>query len=242
MDLPGRLRPGAVRAGVLRRRRRARVAGRARREPPRTRWELAGEGNRGYGEKFGRLVASGEDVDGEARLADVLAGRGPGSCDVGSGMGRVAAALVARGHEVVAVEPDPALVAQSARPTPTSRSSTPTSSPRPSRAPSTWSSPSATSMVFLAEDTERAVLARLRSVLAPGGRVLVGFHPLDGPVIGAGLPAEEFATDAAASGLRSRRASAPTSCTRRRRSTRVAARPRRRPDDRTSFGHALGPG
>ena len=59
---------------------------------PRTRWEIAGEGNRGYGAKFGRLVADGVDVDGEARLADALVGRGARILDVGSGMGRVAAA------------------------------------------------------------------------------------------------------------------------------------------------------
>ena len=57
-------------------------------------------------------------------------------------------------------------------------------------------------MVFLAEDTEHAVLARLRSLLAPGGRVLVGFHPADGPAAARDYPPDEFAADAAASGLR----------------------------------------
>jgi chemotaxis methyl-accepting protein methylase len=34
-------------------------------------------------------------------------------------------------------------------------------------------------LIFLAEDTERDVLAHLRSLLAPGGRILAGFelHP-----------------------------------------------------------------
>ncbi len=41
------------------------------------------------------------------------AARGARILDVGSGMGRVAAALQARGHDVVATEPDPALRAQS---------------------------------------------------------------------------------------------------------------------------------
>ena len=53
------------------------------------------------------------DVDGEARLADALAPRGARILDIGSGMGRVSAALLARGHTVVATEPDPDLRAQS---------------------------------------------------------------------------------------------------------------------------------
>ena len=76
---------------------------------PPTRWELTGEGNRGYGQHFGAQVAQGVDVDGEARFVDALAPRGARILDIGSGMGRVSAALRARGHTVVATEPDPAL-------------------------------------------------------------------------------------------------------------------------------------
>lgn len=80
---------------------------------PPTRWELAGARNQGYGETFAQRLADGVDVDGEARLADALAPRGARILDVGSGMGRVAAALAARLHHVVATEPDPALREQS---------------------------------------------------------------------------------------------------------------------------------
>ena len=80
---------------------------------PPTRWELAGPANRGYGETFAQRVAEGADVDGEARLLDAMAPRRARILDIGSGMGRVAAALQARGHHVVATEPDPALRAQS---------------------------------------------------------------------------------------------------------------------------------
>ncbi len=169
---------------------------------PRTRWELAGEGNRGYAEKFAQLVADGEDVEGEARLADSLVGRGSRILDVGSGMGRVAAALVARGHDVVAVEPDPALVAQSRATYPGLAVQHADILDASLDGGFDLAVAVGNVMVFVAEETERAVLARLRSLLAPGGRVLVGFHPVDGPATARTYPHEEFAADAAASGLR----------------------------------------
>ena len=57
-------------------------------------------------------------------------------------------------------------------------------------------------MIFLAEHTERDVLARLAGLLAEGGRMLVGFNPVGGPTTSRAYPPEEFAADAAAAGLR----------------------------------------
>jgi SAM-dependent methyltransferase len=132
----------------------------------------------------------------------VLLGRGARVLDVGSGMGRVSAALVARGHHVVAVEPDAALVAQS-------RATYPDLEVQHADVLGATLEGEfdlvvlvGNVMVFLAEDTERAVLARVRALLAPGGRVLVGFHPVDGPASARDYPPEEFVEDAAASGLR----------------------------------------
>jgi SAM-dependent methyltransferase len=104
----------------------------------RTRWALAGSAVSGYAGTFADLVARGEDVDGEARLADAIAPRCARILDAGSGMGRVAAALRTRGHRVVAVEPDPRSSRSRAAPTPTSRSC-PSTSPAstPGRARST---------------------------------------------------------------------------------------------------------
>jgi SAM-dependent methyltransferase len=167
-----------------------------------TRWELAGPGNRGYGERFGRLVADGVDVDGEARLADALVGRGARILDVGSGMGRVAAALVARGHDVVAVEPDASLVAQSRATYPDLEVQHADVLDASLEGDFDLIVAVGNVMVFLAEDTEHAVLARLRSLLAPGGRVLVGFHPADGPAAARDYAHDDFAADAAANGLR----------------------------------------
>jgi hypothetical protein len=57
-------------------------------------------------------------------------------------------------------------------------------------------------MVLLAPDTERTVLANLAAVLAPEGRILVGFHLQGSPAPTArSYPVDEFAGDCAAVGL-----------------------------------------
>ena len=170
-----------------------------------TRWELAGEGNRGYGTKFARLVEEGADVDGEARLADVLVGRGARILDIGSGMGRVAAALQARGHAVTAVEPDPALVEQSRRTYPdlaVVHADVLDVAPADLGAGFDLVVLVGNVMVFLAPDTEREVLRRVRAVLGPGGRALVGFHPVDGPATARAYSPDDFVADVTACGLR----------------------------------------
>ncbi len=169
-----------------------------------TRWALAGTGTSGYGRCFGRLVAEGADVDGEARLADSLLARGSRVLDLGSGMGRVAAALAARGHAVVATEPDAGLRAQS-------RATYPGLEVLPHEALAL--DPESVGrfdlvvavgnvMVYLGEGTERAVLSRVRALLAPGGRVLVGYHPHSGPPGARDYPPDELVADATAAGLR----------------------------------------
>ena len=60
-------------------------------------------------------MSEGVDIEGEARLADALAPRQGRILDAGSGMGRVGAALVARGHRVVGVDFDPEILDQSRR-------------------------------------------------------------------------------------------------------------------------------
>jgi SAM-dependent methyltransferase len=179
-------------------------------DPPPTRWELqmTGSGSR-YAEVFEDLIARHEDVDGEARLADVLAPRGARILDAGAGLGRVAGALVVRGHDVTAVEKDPDLVGRSHRlfpDVPVVRADILELTPalleghgRPTEYDVIVVVGNV--MIYLAEDTEVRALTVLRGLLAPAGRVLVGFDPVRGPRTSRDYPVERFRADAEAAGL-----------------------------------------
>ena len=99
-----------------------------------------------------------------------------GSSTSGPGMGRIGAALAARGHDVVATEPDPALREQS-RATYADLPVLPHEALAiPPLEPFDLIVVVGNVFIYLGEDTERDVLAHLRSLLAPGGRILAGFH------------------------------------------------------------------
>jgi SAM-dependent methyltransferase len=182
---------------------------------PETRWEQAraierAEGRGGYGAHFARLIAEGVDIEGEARLADVLAPRRARILDAGSGMGRVGAALLARGHEVVAVDFDEEILAQSRATFPdlplvASRLDdlTPEVLAAAGR-PTSYDLVVCVGnvMILLAPDTERTVLANLAALVAPDGRLLIGFA-LSGAPAGTSrtYPADEFAADCQGAGL-----------------------------------------
>lgn len=173
----------------------------------RTRWEQTDQ-PRAYGPHFADLVARGADVDGEARLVDALAARGSRILDAGSGMGRVGAALQARGHAVVGVDLDPAELERSRRifpdlPVVQARLDAVT----PEDLGDLGSDFDVVVcvgnvMVFLAENTEREVLSRLHALTRPGGRLVTGFAVRNGPPSARDYPAEDFAADAEASGWR----------------------------------------
>ena len=173
-------------------------------EPPLSRWAQGGEKNLGYGRRFAELVGSGADVDGEARLADALVPRRARVLDAGSGMGRVAAYLQARGHRVVAAEPDPRLVEQSRRMypevdvLPTEILGLTDEVLLAAGGPTEFDLIVCVGNVitFVAEGTEVTVLRRLGELLAEGGRILVGFHLQNGPATARRVTPAEFAAEA----------------------------------------------
>lgn len=177
---------------------------------PPTRWELNADRLEGrYAKRFDELIERGEDIDGEARLVDAIAPRSARILDAGSGMGRVAAALAARGHDVTAVEKDPGLVARSRTQfpdVPVIESDILGLSPQlleESGRPSAYDVVVVVGnvMVYLADDTEARALRTLRDLLAPEGRMLVGFHPREGPLGTGDYPVEDFLDHVTGAGL-----------------------------------------
>lgn len=63
-----------------------------------------------YAERWRRIEAEGNDIFGEARLADALVPRGSRILDAGCGTGRIAGYLHGAGHEVWGVDLDPTLI------------------------------------------------------------------------------------------------------------------------------------
>ncbi|RNL80972.1 class I SAM-dependent methyltransferase [Nocardioides marmorisolisilvae] len=176
-------------------------------EIPPTRWEQWGQS--GYKDEFTRLIESGADVEGEARLADTLVARGSRILDAGAGIGRIGGALQARGHEVLAVEKDPELVERAARLFPGLPMLT---SDLLALTPASLAATGhdggfdlivlvGNVIVFAAEDTEPQLLASLRDLLADGGRILVGFHPVRMHGNARDYPFDAFAADVGAAGL-----------------------------------------
>ncbi len=63
-----------------------------------------------YIDRFRTMAAEGADLAGEARLVDAMVTRQSRILDAGCGPGRVGAELFARGHSVLGVDADPALI------------------------------------------------------------------------------------------------------------------------------------
>lgn len=174
---------------------------------PPTRWELTE--THGYANRFARLIAEGQDIDGEARLAASLVPAASRILDAGAGMGRVGAALARWGHTVMAVEKDPTLVADAAARYPdlaciqTDILALEAATLAQRELPVEFDLIVLVGnvMVLAGQDTEVRLLRHLTQFLHPQGRFLVGFHPTDGPCGGRDYSWEEFSTDVAAAGL-----------------------------------------
>ncbi|MEH0974387.1 class I SAM-dependent methyltransferase [Micromonospora sp. CPCC 205546] len=175
-----------------------------------TRWETetGPEHSQWYIDRFRRLAAEGADLAGEARLLDALVAPGSRILDAGCGTGRVGAALAARGHSVVGVDADPALIEAAGTDHPGPRwlvadlaelDLAAAGEPEPFDAAVV----AGNVLAFVAPGTEREVLRRVTAHLRPDGVLAVGFgtdrgYPLtgfDGDAVAAGLRLEHrFAT------------------------------------------------
>ncbi|MFJ5543375.1 class I SAM-dependent methyltransferase [Micromonospora chalcea] len=154
-----------------------------------------------YVDRFRQLAAEGADLSGEARLLDALVPPGARVLDAGCGTGRVAAALAARGHDVVGVDADPTLVEAARADHPGPRflvadlaelDLAAQGEPEPFDAAVL----AGNVMVFVAPGTERDVLARVAAHVRPDGLVVVGF------ATDRGYPVADLDADAVAAGLR----------------------------------------
>ncbi|MFG1840614.1 class I SAM-dependent methyltransferase [Micromonospora sp. NPDC049175] len=168
-----------------------------------TRWatDTGPEHSQWYIDRFRKLAAEGADLAGEARLVDTLVAPGSRILDAGSGTGRVGAALAQRGHTVVGVDADPALVA-AARvdyPGPTWLVADLAELDLPAMGeaePFDGAVLAGNVLAFVAVGTEPEVLRRVAEHLRPDGVLTVGFGTERG------YPLTAFDADAVAAGLR----------------------------------------
>lgn len=161
-----------------------------------------------YINRFRTMAAEGADLAGEARLVDAMLPPGSRVLDAGCGTGRVGAELHARGHVVVGVDVDPALVEAARADFPGSQwlVADLAELDLPSMGvtePFDAAVLAGNVMVFVAPNTETEVLRRVAAHVDADGFVIVGFHvdrhlalsDFDQRVVEAGLRVEHrFAT------------------------------------------------
>ena len=143
---------------------------------PTNKW-MSGDTPRGaaYDRRFVELPAGGMDMHGEAAL--VASYRPTSVLDAGCGTGRVAIELSRRGHEVVGVDQDPAMLGVARR-----------KGPQIAWVEGDLSDPgldlgsrfdlvvaAGNVLIFVSPGTEGAVLATMARHLAEGGRVVSGY-------------------------------------------------------------------
>ncbi len=153
-----------------------------------------------YVERFRSLAAEGADLHGEARFVDAMLGRGARVLDAGCGPGRVGGRLAELGHDVVGVDLDPVLIAAAEHdhPGPHWLVGDLAELDLPANRVDTGFDVvvcAGNVMGFLDPVTRRQVLTNLRSVLAPGGRIVTGFGS------GGDYPFDEFFHDVEQIGL-----------------------------------------
>ncbi len=145
-----------------------------------TRWftERTPEQRHEYAQRFVSIAAEGKDIDGEARLIDAMVAPGSTILDAGCGAGRITHALGLRGHDVIGVDADPVLIEagrEQHRGCDLRVLNLVDLSPQVG-GPFDLIVCTGNVMPFVESGTEPAILAAMATVLAPGGRVVFGFH------------------------------------------------------------------
>ncbi|MDT0202335.1 class I SAM-dependent methyltransferase [Nocardioides sp. AE5] len=145
-----------------------------------TRWftERSLEQRQDYAQRFVRIQAEGNDIDGEARLIDAMATPGSAILDAGCGAGRITHALTQRGHRVIGVDADPLLIeaGREQHPGADLRVLNLVDLSPDLGGPFDLIVCTGNVMPFVEPGTEPTIVAGMASVLAPGGRVVFGFH------------------------------------------------------------------
>ncbi len=155
---------------------------------PLSRWSQRGDVPRGaaYDERWARKAARGESVHGEADLVDSLLARGRSVLDAGCGTGRVAIELARRGHDVVGVDLDWAMLEAAKAKAPEATwlrgdlADMSVTDAAGGRRQFDAVVAAGNVMIFLARGTEAAVVANIAAHLRPGGVLVAGFQLSDG--------------------------------------------------------------
>lgn len=164
--------------------------------PAPTRWqrETSATGSHAYVRHFADLAEQGVDLDGEARFMDALLGPRSRVLDAGCGTARLGAELARRGHDVLAVDLDPVLLA--AAPTlPRLRVQGADLAVLELAERFDAVVAAGNVMVYAAPGTEAAVLRRLHAHLVPDGALVTGF------ATDRDYRLDDFDADAAAAGF-----------------------------------------
>lgn len=140
-------------------------------------------GRHEYAVRFVRIAEAGQDIDGEARFVDTMAGRGAAILDAGCGTGRVAAALDRAGHRAAGVDVDPILIAKGHELYPGVPLAVLDLAALDADALAERGLPTAYDVIvcagnvlhFVADDTHEPIVRNLAGVLGPGGRLVCGF-------------------------------------------------------------------
>ncbi|ATG50601.1 SAM-dependent methyltransferase [Brachybacterium vulturis] len=152
--------------------------------------------SRDHVERWHRFEAAGQDIHGEARLLDAMAGRGARVLDAGCGGGRLGGYLARAGHTVTGVDLDPHLIEVARTQHPGARWEVGNLAALDLPARFDLIVCAGNVLTFLSAAERRPALARLAAHLAPEGRLVVGFG------LDRGYALEDFEADAGAAGLR----------------------------------------